>query len=227
MGWHARRQYTWAHGSKNLLGLLRFVLTRVGLTLTAPDPSPTLTDHKPEFTIHPGESGSTAVRRLLAMAPDRLFFRGQEGRLLEPRESDVTNYALGTAHVVLEGRYTQAALRHTRVQVYGAAGMAESFLWEEIPLRGELLLQQYDQNLDTVQKAQDRGQQLVRQLEMQSLSAVLAAPPICGLEMYDVVMVTDPRAGLTAARRRVMGLSLEYRRLGTPHYIQRLLLGGV
>lgn len=75
-GWRARRQYAWAKGERNLFQLLSFVLARAGLELSAPICSPTITDLYPSFTIHPGESGATAVRRLLAMVPDVLFFRG-------------------------------------------------------------------------------------------------------------------------------------------------------
>ena len=65
-------------GERNLFQLLSFVLARAGPELSALSSSPTITDLFPSFTIHPGESGATAVRRLLAMAPDVLFFRGEE-----------------------------------------------------------------------------------------------------------------------------------------------------
>jgi hypothetical protein len=202
-------------------------LARVGLAVDAPNPSATLTGHKPEFTVHPGESGSTAVRRLLALVPDVLFFQGSKARLRQVQSSDATDYAYGQGHPLTQGHYAQQALPYTRVQVYGAAGMAETFLWAEVPLLGERLLQQHDLNLDTQQKAQDRCQHLVRRLEMGALSGELVSPPNCGQELHDVVEVTDPRAGLTAAKRRVVGVAVEYRRRGEPRYLQRLTLAGV
>lgn len=48
----------------------------------------------------------------------------------------------------------------------------------------------------------------------------------CGLEMYDVVEVTDAPAGLSAAKRRVAGLSLRYS-AGQGLYEQRIILSGV
>jgi len=48
----------------------------------------------------------------------------------------------------------------------------------------------------------------------------------CGQELYDVIEVTDAVAGLSAAKRRVLGLALRYSAAaGT--YEQRLRLGGV
>lgn len=228
-GWHARRQYSWAVGEKSVLEILTFLLARVGLTVDAPSPSTTLSTHKPEFTVHPGESGSTAVRRLLALVPDLLFFRGVKAQLKQVQVSDPADYAYGGTHPLVAGLYAQRAPRYTRVQVYGstAAGMAESFLWAEVPLLGERLLQQHDLNLDTQQKIQDRCQRMVRRLQIEAASGELRAPPNCGLELYDVVEVTDPPAGLAAAKRRVVALVLEYRRSGEPRYLQRLTLGGL
>ena len=226
-GWHARRQYSWATGAKSVLDILRFVLERVGLSLNAPSPSSTITTHKPEITISPGESGATVVRRLLALIPDRLFFRGQAAHLREPQKSDATDYAYGTSHPLLEAHYGQGPLGYTRVQVFGAAGMEETFVWGEMPLLGERVLQQHDLNLDTQQKASDRCQEIVRSLELEALFGETTVPVNCGQELYDLVEITDSRAGLSAAKRRVAGLRLEYRRDGPPRYLLHLALGGV
>jgi hypothetical protein len=226
-GWHARRQITWAASQESILDILTFLLARVGLTLSAPDPSSTITSHKPEFTVHPGQNGGTVARRLLALAPDLLFFQGHQGKLRQAQGSDATDYAFGTDHSLLEGNYARLTLPYTRVQVYGAAGVAERFSWEEIPLQGELLLQEHDLNLDTMQKADDRCQELLRRLERDSVSGEVTVGPNCGQELYDVVEVTDPRTGLAAAKRRVAGLRLDFRRSGEPRYLHRLTLGGV
>ena len=50
----------------------------------------------------------------------------------------------------------------------------------------------------------------------------------CGQELYDVVSVTDAAAGLSAAKRRVMGMVLRYSTdARSPAYEQRLRLGAV
>ena len=132
----------------------------------------------------------------------------------------------GSTHS-LAGHYSRRSLPYTRVQVFGAAGVAELFAWEEVPLQGERLLQEHDLNLDTMEKADDRCRELLRRLDRETVSGDVSVQPNCGQELYDVVEITDARAGLTAARRRVTGVRLDFRRSGEARYVQRLTLGGV
>ncbi len=47
-----------------------------------------------------------------------------------------------------------------------------------------------------------------------------------GQQLYDVIDITDSRAGLSAAKRRVVGMALTYNTI-RGEYVQRLELGGV
>jgi len=60
---------------------------------------------------------------------------------------------------------------------------------------------------------------------MASLAGEIVVPVNCAQELYDVVTVTDPVAGLAAARRRVMGVALRYSRSRDAVYEMRLALG--
>ena len=66
-----------------------------------------------------------------------------------------------------------------------------------------------------------RQQQLVQDM------GELVVPPSCGLQLMDVVTVTDPTAGLTAKKYRIVGLGLRYVKEGKPMYEQRVYLGNV
>ena len=225
-GWRARRQYAWDAGSASVLGLLSETLRRVGLTLSASPRSDTVDTHKPQFTISPGERGDAVVRRLLARTPDVLSFHGHRGLLRYLQPDDAADYVYGAGHPILEGSHGESAQAHTRVQVYGAAGVAEAFVWGEMALLGERLLQNHDLNLDTLAKAQSRSREIVRRLEREAVSGEITVPVNCGQELYDVVEITDPRAGMAAARRRVRGMALDYRRDGPLRYLLRLTLEG-
>jgi len=227
-GWRARRQYAWAKGERNLYQLLAFLLARAGLELSALSSSPTITDLFPSFTIQPGESGATAVRRLLAMVPDVLFFRGQHAYLKNPQASDAADYTYGTDHAILSSRYATVRPPTNRAQVFGDGPFVERFDWPEIEDAYDRVHQAHDLNLDTVALAQDRANAELRHLAMASQGGSLVVPTNCGQELYDVVAITDAPAGLAAAKRRVLGLSLRYVRGGsTPAYEQRLTLGAV
>ena len=62
--------------------------------------------------------------------------------------------------------------------------------------------------------------------EMESVSGTIRIPVNCGQQLYDVIDITDDRAGLEAEKKRVLGLNLAYNpRRG--QYEQQLLLGAV
>ncbi len=220
--WSARQQYTWQAGDATLEEILRFLLARVGLDLSSTGASTALTTYRPALTVYPGDRGDEAVRRLLAQAPDVLRFRGALAVALAPGSSDPTDYSYGASHPLSEGRYANEPLAHNRLQVYGPAGMAERFAWQEVERMYDRLLQVHDMNLDTQARLEQRGDALLAQANLATPLGEVSVPVNCGQEVYDVVEVTDPRAGLTAARYRVREIEITYRRQERPAYSQRL-----
>ena len=89
------------------------------------------------------------------------------------------------------------------------------------------LLQIHDLNLDTAQKALDRARAALREQLLGALDGEIVVSPNLGQEMYDVIEITDDRAGLSADKRRVLGLRLHYSRGPKPEYRHTILLGGV
>lgn len=112
--------------------------------------------------------------------------------------------------------------------MFGDGPFVEGFDWPEIEDAYDRVRQTHDLNLNTVALAQDRASAELRHLAIASQGGSLVVPPNCGQELYDVVAITDALAGLSAAKRRVLGLSLRYVRSGpAPVYEQRLTLGAV
>ena len=224
--WKARRQLKWTAGQKNILQLLMFTLARAGLELAVLSSSSALSNNYPGFAIYPEESAAQAVRRLLALVPDVLFFRGGCGYIRNPQASDVSSYSYGTGHAVPEGLFTDYAQQPNRVQVYGSGLMAESFDWPEINDTFDRLRQVHDLNLNTLSQAQQRAEAELRQAKIDATGGEMTVPLNCGQELYDVVDITDARTGLNQAKRRVLGLTWKY----VPsqgRYEQRLSLGAV
>ncbi len=225
--WGATRQYTWDKGASSVADIMEFVLARVGLRFDATQAGSDAKTLKPAFTMHPGESGADAVRRLLDRLPDALMFRGSLGHLIHLQPSDARDYSYGAGHPVLQGRYASRAQAHNRVQAFGSAHMAEAFAWTEVGDLSDRLLQIHDLNLDTAQKALDRARAALREQLLGALDGEIVVPPNLGQEMYDVIEITDDRAGLSADKRRVLGLRLHYSRGPKPEYRHTILLGGV
>lgn len=226
-GWRARRQYAWAAGSKNVFQLLSFVLARAGLELSSLSASDLIQDLYPAFAIHPGESGARAVQRLLQMVPDVLFFRGSLCYAKDPLAGEAADYSYGAGHSTFSGRYRSSARAGNRVQVFGKDLMVEQFDWTEVSSTYDRLLQVHDLNLEAVADAEERLEAELRGRTLEALGGEIVAPVNCGQELYDVVEITDERAGLAATKRRVLGVTLEYSLGKEARYEQRLALGGV
>jgi hypothetical protein len=227
--WKARRQYAWAAEEKNVFQLLMFILARAGLELSSYSSSDALVNHYPAFTINPGESGRSAVLRLLSKVPDVLFFRGNYGYIINPQSSDSSVYDYGTGHAIQEAEYARRAKRSNRVQVFGlpsSVSMTEDWDWEEIDLVYDQLAQVHDINLNTEAEAHARGQALLRHAAIESLDGYILVPMNCGQELYDVIEITDALAGLTAAKRRVLSLSHIYNPV-KGQYVLKIGLGDV
>ncbi len=232
--WRARHQFRWNKDSDqmNVKDILAFVLARVGLKLEVKSQSSMITGFYPDFAIHPNNQGKTVITRLLSFVPDVLFIEGDRAYVVNPLSSDSSVYSYGSDHPIFEGSYRNGTLKFNRVQVEGydpvgdAPVIVDSFDWSEVERLYDRLKQLEDRNINTAVKAQQRGEAYLRQAEIESAGGWIRIPVNCGQQLYDVIDITDSRAGLEAEKKRVLRLSLAYNtRRG--EYEQRLLLGAV
>ncbi len=232
--WRARHQFRWNKQAEemNVKEILAFVLGRVGLKLEVKSASSALTSDYPDFAINPGNGGGAVIKKLLSFVPDVLFIEGDTAYVVNPLADDASDYSYGSAHPLFEGRYRAKAGELNRLQVEGYDTaedepiVVDAFAWEEIGRLYDRLGRLEDRNIDSVAGAEGRGESYLRGVEMATVNGAILIPVNCGQQLYDVVNITDSRAGLSAAKRRVNGLTLVYSpRRG--EYRQRLLLGGV
>jgi hypothetical protein len=232
--WRARYQSRWNKDSNQMSvkDILAFVLARVGLKLEVKSQSSVITGFYPDFTISSGNQGESVIQKLLSFVPDVLLIEGNQAYIVNPLSSDSSIYSYGEEHQILEGRYKQGSWELNRVQVEGYDTgsdeliVVDSFAWDEIDRLYDRLRQLEDTNIDTVAKAQERGEAYLRQAEIASAGGAILVPVNCGQQLYDVIDITDSRAGLTSAKKRVLGFILVYSpRRG--EYSQRLYLGAV
>jgi hypothetical protein len=232
--WRARHQFRWNKQSDEMSvkEILAFVLGRVGLKLEVKSASSALTGDYPDFAINPGNRGNIVIQRLLSLVPDVLFIEGDTAYVVNPLAGDESDYSYGSTHPLFEGRYLAKAGELNRLQVEGydpteeEAIVVDAFAWEEIERLYDRIGRIEDRNIESITAAEDRGESYFRGVEMESVNGAILVPVNCGQQMYDVIDITDSRAGLTAAKRQVNGLTLIY----SPQrgeYRQRLLLGGV
>jgi len=233
-GWRARHQFRWNKDSDEMSvkDILGFVLARVGLRLEAQSQSSVITGYYPDFTIHPGNRGDDIVRRLLSFVPDVLFIEGDKAYIINPQSSDISVYAYGKGHAILEGRYRNEAWEFNRVRVegfnpvVGSTIIVDSFSWDQITRLHDRLTLVDDRNIDTVAWAEERGDAYLREAEIESVRGMIRVPVNCGQQLYDVIDITDTCAGFSEEKRRIVAITLVY----LPErgeYEQRLSLGAV
>ena len=83
-----------------------------------------------------------------------------------------------------------------------------------------------DRNIGSISQAEARGDAHLRGAEIDSADGLIRIPANSGQQLYDVIEITDGRAGLDAQKKRVLGLILSYNP-GRGEYQHRLLLGAV
>jgi len=224
--WRARRQFVWAAGTAAVSQIIEFVFARAGLGYGSLSASSLFSSLQPAFTIHPGESGTTAIRRLLAMVPDVIIMRGGAGRTRYPQPTDSVEYAYGgSGHAILAGRYHDLGASVNRVRAFGPGLVNEAFDFGEAEAVGERIEQVIDLNLTTAALAGSRADAELRAAQVRSRRDEIVAPVNCGQELYDVVSVTDPEASLDAAKRRVLAIAWRYSTGERPRYDITLRLG--
>jgi hypothetical protein len=229
--WKARHQFRWnkAADDTNVLGIISFILARAGLKLEVKSQSSVITGFYPDFTVSPEDSGREVILKLLSFVPDIILIEGNQAYLVNPSASDSAVYSYGDGHQIFEGTYRRVAMKTNWVQVEGyGTGMilTDSFAWGEIDRLSDRLRQVGDRDINTVSEAQQRGQAHLREAEIEAEGGNILIPVNCGQQLYDVIALTDARAGLTAEKKRVLGIVLGYYpRRG--EYRQRLQLGAV
>ncbi len=232
--WRARHQFRWNKSSNDssVKDILAFVLARAGLKLDVKSQSSVITGFYPDFTISTSNQGKTIIQKLLSFVPDVLFVEGNTAYLVNPLASDSSVYSYGSSHQILDGRYWQGAWGLNRMQVEGYdAGsdtviIVDRFDWDEIDRLYDRPAQIEDSNIGTVTRAEQRGDAYLRQAEIESVSGMITIPVNCGQQLYDVIDITDNRAGFTSIKKRVLGsLLVYYPQRG--EYQQRLQLGSV
>jgi len=220
--WTARYQMRWNRDEVNpesVWQILYQLLARVGIKLTntpARPQSSAINNFYPDFAVNPGTRGDSAIRRLLSFVPDRLVFRGQEAFTKNPLASESSCYSYGTDHAIGSGKYTDA-VTVSRARAIGRDEddnriVRDAFDWDLLQLAIDILEQDYDPNLQTATRAQERADAILRQMSLRAERGNLVIPTNVGQELLDVVEVTDERCGISGEKYRIQAIQTDYDR---------------
>ena len=227
--WKARRKYSWAAGSKNLSQMLNFLFARVGLEFSAFSNSTAMLNFYPAFEMKQGYSAYWAVKKILSWVPDVLFFRGHYACIKNPKSTDppydTFNSTLGVTNLLFRGRYGTSAWEVNRAQVWGDTFRVERFEWPQIHKVFDRLSRVTTPDYATIGDAVDRANAELRTSEVETgADSWMHCPTHVGLEPYDVIEITDVIAGISAIKRRVLGIRWYWNKKHY-HYHQFIDLG--
>ena len=232
--WTARYQMRWnkdAVNPKSVWQILYQLLACAGIKLTNAPPKPqssAINNFYPDFAVNPGTAGDTAIKRLLSFVPDRLVLRGQEAFTKNSLADESSCYSYGTGHVILAGNYCEQVFTSRARAIGRDSGdnriLEEALDWDLLALAIDQLEQDYDPNLQTAARAQERADALLREASLSRfIGSNLVIPTNVGQELLDVVKVTDERCAISEKNYRIQAIQTHYdRRQGI--YTQRLAL---
>jgi len=90
------------------------------------------------------------------------------------------------------------------VQVYGDGVVTEDWDWERIALVHDRLAQASDVNLDSTAEAHQRGEAVLIEAQRSATGGHIVVPMNCGQDLFDVIDIDCPQAGMDGAKRRVI-----------------------
>ena len=211
--WRARRQFGWVAGDLAVSQLLMRLVGRGGMGYTGGGTvSALLTTLQPAFTVQPGETGEGAVRRLLRFVEDVGYWAAEFLNVRLPEDDESATYAFGPGeHAVLEARYPDVGAAVNRARVVGIPGIyAEETDFSESE-RVEQIGLALDLNLTTGEEAATHAAAMLRKSYLEAPVAEIKLSGVhCGVQLFDVIELTDPQAGLDAVARRVIGYTWRF-----------------
>ena len=224
-----RTALEYAAGTLSYLALLSLAAGRAGMLLGASSASSRSTTVQPRFSVATTESQGDVVRRVLRYLADRVRSAPLASMTMtEPLAGAATQYTLGTDHPIGDFTMAIAVERVSQQQTLGASAFGEAFDLQLATQNIGTTQQLRDLNSSTAPTAAATAVAALRQNELDTPAGVIEMQPHCGLELLDVLDVSDPLVSAAALTFRVRGVRWLYNReKGAAHFRQVVTLGVV
>ena len=211
-----QRQYHWQTGDDSVWDIAErlFALAGFDLSSKAGEASAASGTLKPALVIHPGQDLRGAVLQALSKVPDFVYWEQKKPYLKELEDDEASDYTYGTAanHVIIEGRYGNRTPAFNHIEVFAAMDwysiptFGDEVDYDEVDLVGHRLQKVYDYSYTTDAQCDARAVAQLRKHDATTKRGQITTLPNVGLQLFDVVTVTDARAGISAEVYRVRGI---------------------
>lgn len=232
--WRAPQAWQVNAGVMTRAAIFGRVANRAGLEWAAASgdesPSTDWTTFQPAFAIAQGESGSTILRRLLAVVPDYIRANGSTLEALTPGSTIDATFTLPPNGTDLDFEsYTfivEEAQPANWVRVQGPDRYADSVAFADLYQNGPAFRQVRNLDANTDQKAENWAANAARRDVIDRPWGQLVCRFHPALQLFDPVEITHPTAG--THDYHVTGISMKYSRGPKgPTYTTTLTLGGL
>ncbi|HUW09023.1 MAG TPA: hypothetical protein VM537_04800, partial [Anaerolineae bacterium] len=127
---------------------------------------------------------------------------------------ETSDYTYGGSgnHVVIAGRYGSRSPAYNHIEVFaGVSGFGvplfgDEVEYDEVDLVGHRLQKVFDYAYDTASECDERAVGQLRKHEATTKRGEVSTLPNVGLQLFDVVTVTDARAGISGEVYRVRAI---------------------
>ncbi len=225
--WRPPQAWQAVAGTLTRGAIIERIAGRAGLTVYAADASAAWSATSPAFAVAAGESGLTALHRLLAVVPDQVRPDAASLTIVGVSPSDLPGVAYGGPgdHPIRELTAELAPAPANWIRLTGPDRYADAHDFASLALDGPRLrlLRNLDATTDT--KASGAAANALRRDAVAEPAGRMVAPFHCGQQLYDVITVTCAPLGLEASVARVVAVELDYRR--GARFDSILTLGGL
>jgi len=138
-----------------------------------------------------------------------VFFSAATGYLKELADDEASDYSYGGAgeHVIISGRYGVRSPGYNHIEVFAGIDLfGDGVEMGEISLIGHRLQKIFDYGYTSDAQCAARAEGQVRKHLATSRRGELVTLPNVGLQLFDVVTVTDDRCGVSSELYRVRGI---------------------
>ena len=208
--WRASQVWQSPAGEHSRGDLFRRLCAKAGIRVGG-QVSEGWSDSRPAFAVSPGESGLSAARRLLGVSPVAVVSDGDGVAISRPGDDIQERYSPGD-HPIAAVRLSEGAAPANWVRAQGPDHAADAHDFASIYRDGQRLRLVRSPDAGSEGTALEHAAAALDRERREQPAGLLVAPFHAGLELFDIISVTDARLALREQPCRVVELGMEYAR---------------
>ena len=213
--------------TRPLATIIRGAAARTGLDLFLAGNSTRSATFNVEWVVHPHQSQLSVLRAISEFMPD-IFYTFDNGGvvLYEPLAGDSVDYTYGTDHAIYRSRWNNEP-HASAAEVLAVGVLGSSYDYAELNNDRPVQIRLRSPHETVAADADANAVARIRKSVLDELRGELVTPPNCGLQIGDVVGLTDTAIDPAQVTGRVTSIKTVFKRSGPAVYEQHITLSAV